>query len=64
MSDVETIDLQGVDHPVGDCECSPCWAEYPKPCECGGLVHASFGDYTAGDSYYLVTRCDRCGESE
>ncbi len=47
-------------HQDGDKNCTECWRDYPKPCACGGLIHANFGDYT-GDDYYLDKACDRCG---
>jgi hypothetical protein len=62
-----TILIDGYsEHEVGDAECGECWSGYPKQCDCGGLVHACFGDYTnaAEGSYYLATKCDRCGEAE
>lgn len=62
---MEKIIIDGTfEHPVGDKECTECWDEYPKECECGGLIHASFGDYNDEESFYLVTMCDKCGESE
>lgn len=51
-------------HDIGDPGCRHCWTWYPKPCKCGGLIHANFGDYSSEDSYYLETGCDKCGESE
>lgn len=50
-------------HTVGDTRCSDCWAR-PKRCECGGLVHTEFGDYDANYSYWLYSRCDRCGRRD
>jgi hypothetical protein len=53
-------------HAVGDVACaeSYCGGNYPKPCECGGLIHADFGDENWDGDYWLYTKCDRCGESE
>lgn len=50
-------------HEIGNEECADCWGDYPKPCECGGLIHASWGDENI-DDYWLYTQCDRCGEEE
>lgn len=55
--------LDGEPHPVGS-DCDECWGDsYPKTCECGGNIHAVFGDEN-WDGYWLYTKCDRCGESE
>lgn len=70
MSDAAEPLIVGDDttpHDRGNAQCTACWTDYPKPCECGGLVHAVFGDewYTDDDSgYWLSTKCDRCGEPE
>lgn len=67
----ETFDVSGeglYQHTIGDTECGEGWCgvDYPKPCEydCGGLVHADFGDENADGDYWLYTKCDECGESE
>ena len=52
-------------HGVGDQRCPACSEEYPEPCRCGGLMHAT--DSTAEDpdgNVLLVTMCDQCGRSE
>lgn len=59
---MDTVDIST--HDVGDSDCGSCWKGYPVPCDCGGLIHAEFGDYTDADSYYLDTKCDKCGERE
>jgi len=51
-------------HGVGDPKCTECWMHYPKKCECGGLVHASFGDEDADGDYWLYRKCDKCGEPD
>lgn len=51
------------EHIVGDGDCEGCWRGYPVPCDCGGLIHAEFGDETE-DGYWLLTKCDLCGEPE
>lgn len=52
------------EHDAGDTDCEACWPRYPKPCECGGLVHAEFGDEDKNCNYWLYTKCDRCGDPE
>lgn len=47
-------------HEEANKECGNCWSGYPVKCECGGLVHAEFGDYSSYDSYHLDKRCDNC----
>lgn len=43
----------------GDDEvCPACSAGYPRPCECGGLIHAG-----ASSEVMPTSRCDRCGRS-
>lgn len=51
------------EHYVGDKECSGCWDGYPKPCSCGGLIHACFGDENYDGDYWLYYKCDMCGET-
>ena len=50
------------EHIVGNKQCEEGWCgnEYPKPCLCGGLIHADFGDDT-NDGYWIHTMCDKCG---
>ena len=52
-------------HTVGDHACPACLENYPEPCRCGGLVHATAGEEqdTEGNPV-LVTACDVCGRSE
>jgi hypothetical protein len=69
MEDIETfaVGWEAVyEHRVGDAKCREGWCGngYPKPCECGGLIHADFGDEDSDCNYWLYTKCDRCGESE
>lgn len=49
-------------HIVDDVECPACPEEYPEPCSCGGLMHAS-GETVEESETVLATRCDRCGRS-
>ena len=55
-------------HIVGNKECVEGYCNggfsYPKKCECGGLIHADFGDEYFDGDYWLFTKCDKCGESE
>ena len=56
----------GIEHEGSNAQCHEGWCDgesYPKPCECGGLVHADWGDYV-GEGFYLETKCDQCGEPE
>jgi hypothetical protein len=57
-----TFKIDGVDHEIGDKECSDCWSGYPKPCKCGGFIHAKFGDENYDGDYWLYYSCDVCGE--
>ncbi|MCK5601701.1 hypothetical protein KAR91_07535 [Candidatus Pacearchaeota archaeon] len=44
-------------------ECIECWDGYPKKClDCGGLVHASFGDENRDGDYWLAKKCSGCGD--
>lgn len=55
------------EHEVGNPNCGHGWCggtSYPKKCECGGLIHANFGDEDMDCNYWLYTMCDKCGESE
>ncbi len=56
--------IDGYAHIIGDKKCGECWSGYPRECECGGLIHASFGDENYDCDYWLYTKCDKCGESE
>ena len=75
MNDSETkptFEVQWEEGPVhiaGDPDCTGGWCDggngrYPKPCECGGLIHADWGDENWDGDYWLWTKCDVCGESE
>jgi hypothetical protein len=52
------------DHNVGDKECHRCWTNYPKPCHCGGLIHAEFCDEDYDGDYWLSYKCDKCGDTD
>ena len=58
----ETFKIDTWTHVKGDKDCDGCWAGYPKECECGGLVHAEFGDENFDGDYWLIYLCDRCGD--
>jgi hypothetical protein len=54
-----------VNHRRGDAQCPECSEEYPEPCRCGGLMHASDSAEEDPDGNLLpVTLCDRCGRNE
>jgi len=54
-----------VSHRRGDHECPECSEDYPEPCRCGGLIHASDSAEADPDgNLLLVTLCDQCGRSE
>ena len=61
-------DMLGYKHLIGNRGCSAGWCDggsnYPITCDCGGLIHANFGDEDSDCNYWLYTKCDRCGESE
>jgi hypothetical protein len=59
------VSNEGVDqHVIGNKFCTEGWcgSTYPIPCQCGGLIHADFGDEDREGNYWLILRCDRCGE--
>ena len=59
------IIIDGNKHKIGDKDCSMGWCScigWPHKCECGGLIHAEFGDEDMEGNYYLITVCDKCGE--
>lgn len=74
--DVDVFDVSGEGfeaHIVGDIDCTEGWCDgssgygrsgYPKPCPCGGLIHADYGDENWDGDYWLYTKCDQCGEKE
>ena len=51
-------------HLVNDAQCPECLEEYPKRCECGGLIHAGSGEADAEGGEWPATKCDRCARSE
>jgi hypothetical protein len=54
-----------MNHLVGDHASPACEENYPAPCRCRGLMHASAtGDEDADGNLILVTGCDVCGRSE
>jgi hypothetical protein len=64
----EFIDVSGeglYSHEVGNKDCDAGWcgsSGYPRPCKCGGLIHADFGDEDSDCNYWLYLKCDKCGE--
>ena len=62
-----TITLEGVEHVIGDDTCRQDWCNtinYPKRCECGGLIHAAYIDEDYEGNLHLKTECDICGEPD
>lgn len=59
----KTFKVESFDHEIGNANCDECWTGYPKQCQCGGLVHAEFGDYIDCENAYLVYSCDKCGDN-
>jgi hypothetical protein len=64
-----TFDVSGegrYDHVIGDEHCNEGWCnggdDFPYRCECGGLIHADFGDEEYSGDYWLYEKCDKCGE--
>lgn len=62
-----TLTADGVfDHGIGDASCEEGWCGglegFPRPCKCGGLIHADFGDEDEEGNFWLVYKCDRCGD--
>jgi hypothetical protein len=60
------VSFDGDEHETGNPDCKSGWCNlgYPKPCECGGLIHADWGDENSDGDYWLYTKCDKCGESD
>ncbi len=54
----EAIRIFGIEHVVGDMNCSGCDKSAQK-CKCGGVVHAAWTD-DDNDNPVLVRRCDEC----
>lgn len=55
-----TFKYRRYQHEQGNPDCNVCWGEYPKPCECGGLVHAEFDEYEDNGDIRLRVKCDHC----
>ena len=50
-------------HEIGVTDCDGCCKNYPKSCECGGLIHHQV--FVGGPDHYEIiikTRCDKCGK--
>ena len=58
--DKTLFEIDGFPHTAGDLDCDACWRGYPVRCECGGLIHAEFGEQLTHDSYSLHYKCDLC----
>ena len=55
--------MDGTEHDEAKADCAMCWPGYPRPHECGGLMHAQHFEEME-DGFILVTQCDKCGECE
>lgn len=54
-----------VNHGIDDHGCPECADDYPEPCRCGGLMHATeSAEVDVEGNVMLVTCCDRCGRSD
>ena len=53
-------------HLVGNAHCPACVEDFPEPCRCGGLVHATALDLLEDPDTnpVITTRCDQCGLSD
>jgi hypothetical protein len=63
---METFSMgDDIRHRKGDAQCPGCAAQFPEPCQCGGLVHATAGEEEDDEgNFALSTRCDQCGRSD
>jgi hypothetical protein len=50
-------------HRVGIAHCPACAEDFPEPCRCGGLVHATALE-DPDTNPVITTRCDQCGRSD
>ena len=41
--------------------CPGCWEGFPRPCRCGGEIHAERGDEGESGDYWLRRWCSACG---
>jgi hypothetical protein len=56
---------ENINHRAGDRGCRACAEDFPEPCRCGGLVHATALALEEPDGDpVLTTRCDHCGRSD
>lgn len=58
----DNYELGGCKHQAGDKRCPECWSNYPKVCECGGLIHAQFVKESVRADHTLDFGCDNCGK--
>lgn len=61
---LDPLIIDGSPHVRGSKSCGYCWPNFPEPCKCGGLIHASFGDENDDCEYWLYYRCDKCDSTE
>ena len=64
MENMKPFEIDGNEHQVSNKECPDCWSSFPVECECGGLIHAGFGDENRVGDYWLYYKCDKCGSTE
>ncbi len=57
---------EDVNHRVGNAHCPACVEDFPEPCRCGGLVHATALELLEDPAAnpLITTRCDQCGRSD
>jgi hypothetical protein len=60
----EPFTLEDQIHHADDPQCAGCVEDYPEPCSCGGLMHASEVIADEDVEIALATQCDRCRRSE
>lgn len=66
---MKTFDVSGeglYQHEIGNKNCQEGWCngiDFPKKCECGGLIHADFGDEDSDCNYWLYKKCDKCRDN-
>ena len=44
-----------------DARCGGCWTSFPRPCRCGGQIHAEVGDENATGDIWLRRWYSKCG---
>ena len=44
-----------------DDRCTGCLSRFPRPCRCGGQIHAERGDESSAGDVWLNRWCSDCG---